>query len=151
MQTGVAIIGGGLAGLYAGKLIRAEGTDFRLIEARERLGGRILSIDTTRAVSDHGVDLGPSMLRVALVALGLLMVPLVVSQTGAIAIGSRFHVRGLVLMYVQFAITPAGGWGVTPLPQYGNHAPRLTQEPATRPDTQHFRTLLWLAQNSQTP
>lgn len=60
MQTTVAIIGGGLAGLCAGKLLHAQGIDFRLIEARERLGGRILSTDESRAVSDDGFDLGPS-------------------------------------------------------------------------------------------
>jgi len=60
MQTTVAIIGGGLAGLYAGKLLHADGIDFKLIEARERLGGRILSTDESRALSDDGFDLGPS-------------------------------------------------------------------------------------------
>ena len=60
MQTTVAIIGGGLAGLCAGKLLHAEGIDFRLIEARKRLGGRILSSDETSALSKDGFDLGPS-------------------------------------------------------------------------------------------
>ncbi len=60
MQTTVAIIGGGLAGLCAGRLLHAEGIEFALIEARERLGGRILSTDETRAVSEDGFDLGPS-------------------------------------------------------------------------------------------
>ncbi len=60
MQTTVAIIGGGLAGLHAGRLLHARGVDFRLIEARERLGGRILSSDEKGAPSDDGFDLGPS-------------------------------------------------------------------------------------------
>lgn len=60
MQTGVAIVGGGLAGLYAGRLLHTAGIDFLLIEARERLGGRILTTDESCTVSDDGFDLGPS-------------------------------------------------------------------------------------------
>lgn len=54
MSDPIVIIGGGLSGLYAARLLTAAGTDFRLLEARERLGGRILS------VSDDGFDLGPA-------------------------------------------------------------------------------------------
>src|SRR5918997_5803687 len=56
----VAIIGGGLAGLHAARLLRSEGVAFRLLEARDRLGGRILSADTAGRVSADGFDLGPS-------------------------------------------------------------------------------------------
>ncbi|HKR93125.1 NAD(P)-binding protein [Novosphingobium sp.] len=41
MQTKVAIVGGGLAGLYAARLLNAVGVDFRLLEARDRFGGRV--------------------------------------------------------------------------------------------------------------
>jgi monoamine oxidase len=60
IQTTVAVIGGGLAGLYAGKLLHSAGVDFELIEARGRLGGRILSVDEAGLVSEDGFDLGPS-------------------------------------------------------------------------------------------
>lgn len=60
MQTTVAIVGGGLAGLCAARRLHAAGVDVRLVEARERLGGRILSADETGAASDDGFDLGPS-------------------------------------------------------------------------------------------
>ncbi|MDE3201891.1 MAG: FAD-dependent oxidoreductase [Acidobacteriota bacterium] len=60
MQTEVAIIGGGLAGLYAGKLLHSRGISFTLIEARERLGGRILTRDEEGTPTDDGFDLGPS-------------------------------------------------------------------------------------------
>ena len=60
MQTTVAIIGGGLAGLYAAKLLHDAGVDFRLINGRERLGGRILSTDERGRPSEDGFDLGPS-------------------------------------------------------------------------------------------
>jgi monoamine oxidase len=56
----VAIIGGGLAGLHAAWLLHRAGRTLRLIEARDRLGGRILSVGPTGAPDPDGFDLGPS-------------------------------------------------------------------------------------------
>ncbi len=50
----IAIIGGGLAGLYAAYRLHRLGIAFDLFEARNRLGGRIL------ATGSGGFDLGPS-------------------------------------------------------------------------------------------
>ena len=60
MNTTVAVIGGGLSGLYAAKLLHDAGVDFKLLEARNRLGGRILSVDESYGLSRDGFDLGPS-------------------------------------------------------------------------------------------
>ena len=49
----IAIVGGGLAGVYAAYRLHKAGVDFDLYEARNRLGGRIHSTDT-------GLDLGPT-------------------------------------------------------------------------------------------
>ncbi|MFC0199758.1 flavin monoamine oxidase family protein [Paracoccus rhizosphaerae] len=59
-QTTVAIVGGGLAGLNAARLLQQAGLDFELFEARDRLGGRILTVDATGAPGPGGFDLGPS-------------------------------------------------------------------------------------------
>lgn len=60
-QDPVAIIGGGLAGLCAARELRAADVPFVLLEARERLGGRILTVDGQGDPSaDDGFDLGPS-------------------------------------------------------------------------------------------
>tara|TARA_R110000796_G_scaffold126693_2_gene241610 strand:- start:37491 stop:38579 length:1089 start_codon:yes stop_codon:yes gene_type:complete len=53
-QARIAIIGGGLAGLYAAYRLHQLGIAFDLFEARSRLGGRILS------TASGGFDLGPS-------------------------------------------------------------------------------------------
>lgn len=60
IRTSVAIVGGGLAGLYAARRLYALGKSFQLFEARERLGGRILSTNDQGQPSNDGFDLGPS-------------------------------------------------------------------------------------------
>ena len=60
MRTDVAIVGGGLSGLYAARLLLDAGIEFRLLEARNRFGGRILSVDGKGDPSPDGFDLGPS-------------------------------------------------------------------------------------------
>lgn len=60
IHTTVAILGGGLAGLNAARLLHRAGVDFRLYEARGRFGGRILTVDAKGDPADDGFDLGPS-------------------------------------------------------------------------------------------
>lgn len=59
-NTQVAIIGAGLAGLNAARLLHSAGVDFMLLEARDRPGGRILSVDEAGQSGEDGFDLGPS-------------------------------------------------------------------------------------------
>lgn len=56
MDTETLIIGGGLAGLCLADHLHRAGKDFILIEARERLGGRIL----TERIGDAYFDMGPA-------------------------------------------------------------------------------------------
>ena len=56
----VAVVGAGLAGLYAAQALHAAGVDVLLIEARDRLGGRILTADDEGVPAQDGFDLGPS-------------------------------------------------------------------------------------------
>ena len=56
MQTEVLIVGGGLSGLALADHLSQQGVDFLLVEAHERLGGRIL----TKTLSGGKFDLGPA-------------------------------------------------------------------------------------------
>jgi monoamine oxidase len=60
MQTETLIIGGGLSGLSLAHALHKNGRDYRLLEARERLGGRIESFpmrNSNRILDRY--DLGP--------------------------------------------------------------------------------------------
>lgn len=52
MNPSIAIIGAGVSGLYAASLLIDKGYDVTVFEARDRIGGRVLSHD--------GFDLGPT-------------------------------------------------------------------------------------------
>lgn len=56
----VAILGAGLAGLNVARLLHRAGIPFQLFEARDRLGGRILTVGETGVSDSDGFDLGPS-------------------------------------------------------------------------------------------
>ena len=60
MSDPILIVSGGLAGLIAARRLRRAGVAFRLLEVRERVSGRILSVDAGGAVATDGFDLGPS-------------------------------------------------------------------------------------------
>ncbi len=60
-QAGRAlVIGAGFAGLSAARALRQSGWSVTVLEARNRIGGRVL---TDRSVPGHAVDLGPSWLH----------------------------------------------------------------------------------------
>jgi monoamine oxidase len=64
-NTPVAIIGGGLSGLYTAYLLQQQGIQATIFEARDRLGGRIASLPSSKPTADiapnvERYDLGPS-------------------------------------------------------------------------------------------
>lgn len=60
-KASVAIIGGGLSGVYAAYLLEKKGIDYVLLEARPTLGGRIVTAKFSRDNKNiDSFDLGPS-------------------------------------------------------------------------------------------
>lgn len=60
-KASVAIIGGGLSGVYAAYLLEKKGIDYVLLEARSTLGGRIVTAEFSRDNKNiDSFDLGPS-------------------------------------------------------------------------------------------
>lgn len=87
--TDVLILGGGLSGLHTAAGLQAQGRDIVLAEARERLGGRILSKrpDAFNTDNGDGFDLGPAWFwpgqrRMEHLVRSLGLVPDVVEQFG---------------------------------------------------------------------
>ncbi len=61
MQTDILIVGAGLSGLVLASELARRGDDYLLVEARNRIGGRILSVESAQAGRAAGrFDLGPS-------------------------------------------------------------------------------------------
>ena len=61
MRTKIAIIGGGLSGLYAAYQLEQQGiTDYILLEARAQLGGRIMDYTSLSQSTKNNFDLGPT-------------------------------------------------------------------------------------------
>jgi monoamine oxidase len=56
----VLIVGAGISGLYAAKLLSENGIPYRILEASQRVGGRILSND---AFADFSVETGALKIR----------------------------------------------------------------------------------------
>jgi monoamine oxidase len=70
VEASVAVVGAGLSGLSAARTLAASNVDVVILEARDRVGGRILTDTTPGGVLvDHGAQwVGPTQLRVLAMA-----------------------------------------------------------------------------------
>ena len=92
VSVDVAVVGAGLAGLYAARCLRAKGRTVVVLEARDRVGGRTLSQSVGNAVFDLGGQwIGPTQDRVLALAdeLGVERFPTHDSGTKVIEIGGK--------------------------------------------------------------
>ncbi|MES1038911.1 flavin monoamine oxidase family protein [Peribacillus simplex] len=60
MNNPVIIVGGGLSGLRAASLLTEQGIECRVLDARDRIGGRVLSTSVTNRPDLGRFDLGPT-------------------------------------------------------------------------------------------
>src|SRR6478735_5831723 len=70
LEADVAIVGAGLAGLVAARRLLAAGVEPLVVEARERVGGRLLNeeIGDGKVVEVGGQWIGPTQERLAALA-----------------------------------------------------------------------------------
>ena len=70
IEADVAVVGAGLAGLVAARRIAATGAQPLVIEARDRVGGRVLNeeIGDGKVVEIGGEWIGPTQARIAALA-----------------------------------------------------------------------------------
>jgi len=69
-KTKVVVIGGGISGLAAARLLQQHGIDVVVLEARDRVGGRTYTVNDPayRWVDIGGAYIGPTQRRVARLA-----------------------------------------------------------------------------------
>lgn len=60
MKEPVIIVGAGLSGLHAAALLQAKGITCRVLEARSRIGGRVLSLEVKDSPEIGRFDMGPT-------------------------------------------------------------------------------------------
>lgn len=96
--TDIVVIGAGLAGLAAARELRRAGREVRILEARNRSGGRV---HTIRPWRKHALDLGASWIH------GVKGNPL--SELAAAASASTLRTRyGSIQSYVSVSLRDAG-------------------------------------------
>jgi monoamine oxidase len=73
IECDVAVVGAGLAGLVAARQLSVNGVDPLVVEARDRVGGRLLNegIGDGKVVEVGGQWIGPTQERIAALAAGL--------------------------------------------------------------------------------
>lgn len=69
-EADVIVVGAGISGLYAAKLLRAKGLSVAVVEARDRVGGRTFSQPLANGVAvDLGAQwIGPGQQRIQALA-----------------------------------------------------------------------------------
>ncbi len=107
------VIGGGLSGLRAAELLLAGGAEVELVEARERVGGRLESVQVGAGTFDVGGQwMGPGQPRLAALAhrLGVATFRTYHRGRGVFHVGGRVHRSAAEIPW--FGVTETARMGV---------------------------------------
>lgn len=110
----VIVVGAGLAGLYAATLLEGQGARVRLLEARDRIGGRILTLDDVPGHPEAGGNgIGAGYARVLDMARqsGVDLIP-VRQRTETTQTDTLINLRGQNIKLADWATSP-----LNPFPQ----------------------------------
>jgi monoamine oxidase len=112
LEADVIVVGAGLAGLAAARTIRRAGLNVAVLEARDRVGGRVLN---ERLASGHVVDVGgqfvgPTQRHVLGLAaeLGVDTVPIFTDGQALLEISGRSHLYNVVPRVSALGLADAG-------------------------------------------
>src|SRR5688572_17381053 len=106
VDTDVVIVGGGLAGLAAARRLHRAGVPWRLLEAGDRIGGRV----ATDTVDGYRLDRGFQVLNTAYPKLGTLL-DLDVLKLGDLTSGVLVRRGDRLIRLVHPLREPAGAPG----------------------------------------
>jgi monoamine oxidase len=108
-EVDVAIIGAGLAGLYAAALLEAAGLKVVIVEGERRVGGRLHTLDDVPGKPDAGgIQVGRGYQRLRTIAADLKVALDEDNGSGAAdARSALFHIRNQSISAADWATSPA--------------------------------------------
>ena len=104
----VIIVGAGLAGLHAARLLEAQGLSVKVIEGRSRVGGRVYTLDDIEGYPEgggNGIGMGYGRILDTARSLGVELVP-VRQRTEASADKTLISLRGQTITAAQWPDSP---------------------------------------------
>lgn len=104
-QAEVLVLGAGIAGLYAAWLLQRQGIDALVIEASDRIGGRLLTLDHLRGAPEAGGQTLDAMYARTLAMLAELGIPTYPRRT--YAPGFALYVNGMLVHSDAWKESPA--------------------------------------------
>ncbi len=146
MRVPVAIVGGGLSGVYAAHLLRQQGIDCVLLEARDRLGGRIRSVPVSGAGSGSMPVSGAGAVLSGSVPLSVPLSGSVLGTEVAAGVAGPVATSGTSPAEARFDLGPAWFW-----PDFQLRIAQLVSELGLQAFAQHTQGDVLVERSLQMP